>query len=311
MTMRTLIIHNPMSGLRTDDIFAFQRALLEPGDEAVMRITDPATNPALLVQDASEFDAVVASGGDGTLADIAYALHTLDIPLLVFPSGTANLLANNIGNAIEPLALANTLRHGQRVDIDMCEFRYTDENGTEQKHGFLSMAGAGYDASLMQGSASLKQFFGQFSYYLAALGNLDPGVSHLSLTVDDEQIEADGICVLVGNWGVVNQTMEIIPGSTPLDGLLDVAVVTAKHGVELLPTVITNFFAHGNDPHLENFQIYRAHKVTVECTPAFPLQYDGEVIVGGMSPFTAEVIPGGLHTMVDSFSPLAKLATRA
>ena len=306
--MRTLIIHNPMSGLRTDDIFAFQRALLEPGDEAVMRITQPHTNPAFLVSDASQFDAVVVSGGDGTIADVAYAMHKLDIPLLIFPSGTANLLANNIGNASEPLALANTLRHGQRVDIDMCEFTYTNRDGEECHHGFLSMAGAGYDANLMQGSAGLKQFFGQFSYYLAALGNLDPGVSHMKLTIDDQVIEAEGICVLVGNWAVVNQTMEIIPASTPLDGLLDVAVVTAKHSVELLPTVISSLFSHGDESRFANVTLYRAHEVTVECEPEFPLQYDGEVVVDATTPFSARVLPGGLHTVVDSFSPLARLA---
>lgn len=307
--MRTLIIHNPASGTQSDDIFAFQRALMEPGDEVVMRTTSVEREASSLLEDAAQFDAVVASGGDGTVADIAYALHTVDVPVLVFPSGTANLLANNIGNASEPASLANTLRTGKRVDIDMCEFTYVDSHGVKQKRGFLSMAGAGYDASLMQGSAGLKQFFGQFSYYLAALGILDPGVSHLSLLLDGRAVEADGICVLIGNWGIVNQTLQIVPGSTPLDGLLDVAVITAKRGVDLIPTVIGSFLPHAEENGLANVELYRARTVEVTCDPAFPVQYDGEVVVGGSTPISASVIPGGLHTIVDSFSPLAKIAS--
>lgn len=306
--MRTLIVHNPASGTGSDDIFAFQRALMEPGDEVVMRTTSPEHGAADLVADAGAFDAVVASGGDGTIADVAYELRDADVPVLVFPSGTANLLANNIGNACEPAALAKTLRHGQRIDIDMCEFTFADETGARRSRGFLNMAGAGYDADLMQGSLGLKQFFGQFSYYLAALGNLAPETAALTLDIDGERVEAQGICVLIGNWAVVNQTLQLIPGSTPLDGLLDVAVLTAKSGVELIPTVLGSLLQPGAKDGLPNVQLYRGRKVTVECDPAFPVQYDGEVVVGASTPISARVIPRGLHTVVDSFSPLAKLA---
>lgn len=303
--MRTLIIHNTVSGPRSDDIFAFQRALLEPGDEVVMRATCAERPVADLVADAASFDAVVASGGDGTVADVAYAVRGSGVPVLVFPSGTANLLANNIGNAFDPPALAETLRHGKRVDLDLCEFEYRDADGALQRRGFLSMAGAGYDASIMQGSTGLKGLFGPFSYYMAALGNLDPGTSHFSLSIDGEPVEADGICVLVANWGTVNQTLEFVPGSSPTDGLLDVAVLAAKNSVELLPAVIGSVFAHGNENAYPNVAFYHAREVTVECDPPFPMQYDGEVIEGATTPFTARVIPGGFRTVVGALSPLA------
>lgn len=301
--MRTLIIHNTASGPRSDEIFAFQRALLEPGDEVVMRTIMAGKDINELVEDATSFDAVVASGGDGTVASVAYAIRNSGVPVLVFPSGTANLLANNIGNASDPPALAKTLRMGTRVNLDLCEFEYRDANGVLQRRGFLNMAGAGYDASIMQGSASLKAMFGQFSYYLAALGNLDPGIAHLYLTLDGTTVEAEGICVLVGNWASVNQAFEIIPGSSPTDGLLDIAVLTAKNSVELLPAVIGSVFTHSGD--YPNVAIYHAREVELVCDPAFPMQYDGEVIENATTPFKARVLPGAFCTLVDSLSPLA------
>lgn len=307
-TVRTLIVHNTASGPHSDDIFAFQRALIEPGDEVVMRTVGPGCTVENLVADVASFDALVASGGDGTVAAVAYAVRGSGVPVLVFPSGTANLFANNIGNATEPSALAKTLRCGKRIDLDLCEFEYRDAAGALQRRGFLNMAGAGYDASIMQGSESLKSTFGQLSYYLAALGNLNPGVAHLALTVDGQRVEADGICVMVANWASVNQAIEFIPGSSPTDGLLDIAVMATRNSVELLPAVFGSVFSHGNENAYPNVAFYHAREVTVCCDPAFPMQYDGEVVEGACTPFTARVIPGGLRTVVDSLSPLASLA---
>lgn len=274
-----------------------------------MRATTNARQIDSLVADAAEFDAVVASGGDGTVADVAYALRGSRIPILVFPSGTANLLANNIGNAADPPALAQTLRANVCVDLDMCELEYRDHSGAVRRCGFLSMAGAGYDASIMQGSSNLKAFFGQFSYYLAALGNLDPVVARFELLIDGEPRQAEGICVLVGNWGAVRPDFKLIPGSDPTDGMLDVAVLTARHSVELIPTVIGSVLSHGAEEAMPNVEIYRARELTVTCDPAFPMQYDGEVIEGATTPFTVRVIPGGLRTFVDPLSPLSDRAT--
>lgn len=305
--MRTLIIHNTAAGSGSDGIFAFQRALIEPGDEVVMRTFGPDKPVDALVDDVASFDAVVASGGDGTVAAVAYAVRGSGVPVLIFPSGTANLFANNIGNAFDPPALAKTLRTGRRIHLDMCEFEYRNASGELRRHGFLNMAGAGYDASIMQGSSNLKAVFGQLSYYLAALGNLDPGMSHLRLTIDGTPIEADGICVLVANWASVNQAIEFIPRSSPVDGLLDIAVMATRNSIELLPAVFGSVFSHGNENAYPNVAFYHAREVTVACEPAFRMQYDGEVVVDATTPFTARVIPGGLYTVIDSLSPLADL----
>ena len=269
-----------------------------------MRTTSTGLPIADLLHDATSFDAVVASGGDGTVASVAYALRSSGVPVLVFPSGTANLLANNIGNATEPAALAATLRNGRRVDLDICEIEYADKNGALHRHGFLNMAGAGYDASIMQGSSGLKARFGQLGYYLAALANLDPGVSTFKLLVDGTEVSNEGICVLVANWGSVQAGVELVPGSSPTDGLLDLAVLSAKNGVELLPAIIGSVLRAEEPSAYPNVDFYHAREVRVECDPPFPMQYDGEVIENATTPFTARILPEAFKTIVDSLSPL-------
>ncbi|WP_143764877.1 diacylglycerol kinase family protein [Collinsella vaginalis] len=65
--MRCLIIHNPASGPRSDEIFAFTHALAEAGDEVVFRLLGDGMESAGAAADAGSFDRVVVSGGDGTV----------------------------------------------------------------------------------------------------------------------------------------------------------------------------------------------------------------------------------------------------
>ena len=111
--MRCLIIHNPASGPRSDEIFDFARALSEAGDEVCLRFIGDGMEPHQAAEDVSAFDRVVVSGGDGTVSNVLDHIRDSHVPTLVFPSGTANLFFNNIGNAPEPAALAKACREGR------------------------------------------------------------------------------------------------------------------------------------------------------------------------------------------------------
>ena len=100
--MRCLIIHNPASGPRSDEIFDLARALSQAGDEVTMRFIGDGMEPEDAAADVREFDRVVVSGGDGTVSNVLDHIRDSHVPTLVFPSGTANLFFNNIGNAPEP-----------------------------------------------------------------------------------------------------------------------------------------------------------------------------------------------------------------
>ena len=93
--MKLLVVINTSAGFGENAIYDFMRLAFADGDEACVRYTDGATDPALLVSDADDFDAVVVSGGDGTIASVSYELAGTGIPVLPFPAGTANLLASN------------------------------------------------------------------------------------------------------------------------------------------------------------------------------------------------------------------------
>lgn len=158
--MRCLIIHNPASGTRSDEIYAFAHALAQAGDEITMRFIGKGMEPKDATRDVTAFDRVVVSGGDGTVSNVLDCLRDTHVPTLIFPSGTACLFFNNIGNAPEAAALAKACRRGRTVPIDMGELFWNDAEGNEQRHGFIIIAGSGFDAAIMEKAAPNKNEIG-------------------------------------------------------------------------------------------------------------------------------------------------------
>ncbi len=144
-----------------------------------MRFASPNVRFEDLVADAAAFDRVVAAGGDGTVSAVCYAMRHTGVPVLVYPAGTANLLALNLGLPLDAPALARITLEGTPVSFDLGELHHTDTSGIIRSSGFAVMAGAGYDAAIMESAAPLKATFGAAAYLMAAVGNIAPTVSCL------------------------------------------------------------------------------------------------------------------------------------
>lgn len=223
--MRCLIIHNPASGPSSDEIYAFTHALAQSGDEVVMRFIGDGMEPEDAVADVREFDRVVVSGGDGTVSNVLDQMRGCGIPTLVFPSGTACLFFNNIGNAPEAAALAKACRVGRTVKADMGELFWLDENGNEKRHGFIIIAGSGYDAEIMMKAAPTKNDIGEIAYFLSALATPNPTVAHFTIEHDGIVEELDGICCMAGNTSVIQNDINLFPDCRMNDGMVDIAVI--------------------------------------------------------------------------------------
>lgn len=209
--MRCLIIHNPASGPSSDEIYAFTHALAQGGDEVVMRFIGDGMEPEDAVADVREFDRVVVSGGDGTVSNVLDQMRGCGVPTLVFPSGTACLFFNNIGNAPEAAALAKACRAGRTVKVDMGELFWLDENGNEKRHGFIIIAGSGFDAEITMKAAPIKNDIGEIAYFLSALATPNPTVAHFTIEHDGIVEELDGICCMAGNTSVIQTTSTCSP----------------------------------------------------------------------------------------------------
>lgn len=292
--MKLLVINNMSSGYGDGAIYDFIRHFVQDGDEIVLRSTSGETDIRTLLADAHRFDAVVASGGDGTITTVAYALAHTGIPILPFPAGTANLLALNLMSPNEPHALAKLVREGKTLDFDIAELNIDGDT-----YGFGNIAGAGWDATIMKSALSTKRFLGPGAYFKAAIENPRPTHSHFTITLDDTTIERDGLAVLVINFSKIQFDISLVRNNRPRDGWLDVVILEADNAFQLLPALKDAVLNHeGHYPKRSDImEVHRAKNVHIASDPPVEIQFDGEV-TNIAKPFSAHILPHAARFIV-------------
>ena len=237
-------------------------------------------------------DVVAVFGGDGTTMQAAAALVGTDVSLGVVPGGTGNLLAGNLRSPASPARAASVIVRGKAKRFDLG--RMERPAGSQY---FAVACGAGYDARVMAGTASAQKHKWKFAAYVATTFRLldELRVSRHLITVDGVEYEAEAALVLVANCGeVIPPFVRLRSGITPDDGLLDVIVLRASNLAESVQAIwhlLRERPAGG--PHIG---YARGREIHVETEPIEPVQLDGEP--GGVTPFTATVVPGAISIMV-------------
>ena len=302
--MRYLIVHNLGSGFGSNAIFEFERELVLEGDECVMRSLARGVPAGEALRDAEEFDLVVISGGDGTVTNALYALRNRGVPTCVFPSGTANLLFSNLGNAPEPAAIAKACLAMTTHAFDLGELTWTDAEGNTVSRGFGIMSGMGFDAQIMADARTGKQALGEAAYFAAALNNLQPQVVTFTIDVDGTVYERKGISCIMANTATIQGDINILPGCSMDDGLIDVMVLATTDTVQLLLPIVAGMLDPTGSvfgrPHIERFS---GRHIVVRSSSPLPIERDGDVIEGLHTGYEAHCLPGSNQLVIDEHSP--------
>lgn len=304
--MRVLVIVNTASGGSDAGLYDYARALGTEGVEVTMRFAAPGVRIESFIADASSFDVIVAAGGDGTVSAVSYATRKTGIPVLVYPAGTANLLALNLGLPLDAERLARITLEGVPVDFDLGELEH-QSTGTTTRTGFIMMAGAGYDAAIMESAQPLKPVFGATAYLLAAIGNIAPTVAEFQLTIDGREVVTDGIAVLLLNFGRIQFDLAVTHGWDARDGLLDVAVVRGRNPAELVPAVLAAMRDRRRGDHPDRssgIEVHRGSSIEVVSAPPMKMQFDGETL-DEVTPFAARSLSRQATLLVAADSPFA------
>lgn len=285
--MRLLAINNLNSGLGDDPVYDYLRALASDGDEFVIRTVGGETDLRMLLHDADEFDLVVAAGGDGTVASVASFLANTAIPLLPFPSGTANLLTSNLAEPNDVHALSKITKSFKLMDFDIGMLDFPDGH----RQGFMMMAGAGYDAEIMKDAKDAKKLFGQMAYFTSAVANASSQFAEFDLCIDGKSISTSGVGIMILNFSQIQFDLQIVHENKPRDGILDVVVLSAKDAYGLLPALFSVLLDFGGDypARSDAIELYSGREISVKSYPPLECQYDGEV-AGRTTPFTAKVL---------------------
>ncbi|WP_034384137.1 diacylglycerol kinase family protein [Deinococcus sp. YIM 77859] len=289
---RVLIVFNPRSGQGESTLPDFVERLEAGGAQVTQRELQPNTPLPEYVHDLERYSVLVAAGGDGTVSSLAYAARYKNVPLLAYPAGTANLIAQNLDLPRDPAELALVVASGHTVRVDLGEIEVKGE-----KSGFAMLAGAGADAAMIRDSEDLKERFGVMAYVLSAMKQLNPKKTRFHLVIDGEKRTFEGIGVMVANFGMANYRLPITSDISPSDGRFTLVLLRAGNILRLVPNLIDSVRAKLNlgDPVFSgNLETLTAKTVTVDADEPFPLQYDGELHVE-TTPFTARILPGAIR----------------
>ena len=261
---------------------------------------DPGTGMAEAAV-AAGCDVVVAAGGDGTVRAVAEGLAGTDVALGIVPQGTGNLLARNLEIPLGDIGAAlRRVRDGEPRRIDM---GWVERDGEE--HAFVVMVGFGIDAQmLVETDEDLKNRAGWLAY-VEAMGRALAGteMTDIGVTLDDgETQDLRGHTMLIGNCGMVQGGIRLLPDALIDDGQLDMLLVSADGALEWLDTVrsvvwengIRRIFGAVDEAVSTNSTTHvSAERIAVTLSSPQTFEIDGEE-VGPVTEFSVRVQPAAL-----------------
>jgi diacylglycerol kinase (ATP) len=205
-------------------------------------------------------------GGDGTVQRCIDTMAGSDAALVILPAGTSNLLATNLGIPQDIEQAVSIGLHGERRKLDVGRF-----NGER----FAVMAGAGFDASMIQqADGTLKDRLGRVAYVWAGSKNLRAKPFKAKIAVDGVPWYAGAAsCILVGNVGRLFGGIEVFDDASPDDGRLEVGVVNADGISDWVRTLARTAAGHPERSPL--VQATSATKIKVKLNRKVLYEVDG------------------------------------
>jgi len=220
--------------------------------------------------------AVIAFGGDGTARIVAGMLARTGVPMGLLPAGTGNLLARNLG--IPPHRLESSVHialtgRERTIDVGRIDIA-TGLDDEPRSEPFLVMAGLGFDAEVMAGTApELKQRLGWGAYVVAGAKKLRGRRTTVTMQVDGGPVQQRRIrAVVIGNCGMLQGGIQLMPSAVPDDGWLDV-VVLAPRGLIGWLSVTGAVLSRRDHRTVEHFQ---CRSIEIRAEKPLHTQLDGD-----------------------------------
>ncbi|MGD1979620.1 MAG: diacylglycerol kinase family lipid kinase [Akkermansiaceae bacterium] len=213
---------------------------------------------------------VISAGGDGTLNAVIEGLAGSRTALGVFPTGTMNVFAREMGIPFDRLENAmDVIDDGNILEVDLFAM-----NGAP----FVQMAGVGFDAQVIEETSwESKKRFGPLAYLFAATKVLRATPPLLKVRCRDGR-ELEGIALLVGNGSLYGGQFPLFKGADNNDKLLDV-IVFKEAGYQFVKDSFAGLLKGGIDPETssDTVEYVQAEGLTVVSEEEVPVEVDGEL----------------------------------
>jgi diacylglycerol kinase (ATP) len=240
-----------------------------------------------------DWDFIIASGGDGTINEIAKGIvkGKRKIPVAILSSGTVNDFANYMKAPRNIDEFVDMIKKGNTMDVDL---------GKVNNEYFINVAASGLLTDIgYKVPAEIKAIFGKMAYYIEGLKEI-PRSRFRPVQLKFKSQEFSGVeqvlLYLISNTASIGGFKKIAPGADVRDGYLDVVIIK-KSEVQDLAQIFINIFRgeHINHP---NVIYFKTKKITVESEEQEDITIDIDGEYGGVLPATYEVIPSAFRVVI-------------
>lgn len=184
--------------------------------------------------DISDYDTIIAMGGDGTVNKCAKLVENSDKILGIIPCGTANLLASNLKIPLN-IKQALKLLGNNTTKIDIIDVN---------KEKSVLRVGFGFDSNIICNTPqSIKNKFGYFSYLIAGiLYSFRLKTKKYNLVINGENLYLDASCIIVSNASNMYKNKFVVGKfSSVQDSLFDIFILKTTNPISLFYELIRIF----------------------------------------------------------------------
>ena len=282
---RFLFIVNPKSGTTTKNRIVEKIRSSFNENEYTIQYTN---GPRHATELASEFarkngDTVVATGGDGTINEIAQAICDSDTKMAIIPCGSGNGLAGHLGISKEVDKAIQIIKSGHTKPMDLIRI-----NGRI----CCNTTGLGFNAYVAKRFA--ESHARGFKTYLQ-IGLLDFG-RYQPFACSMEHLRFNDLLTLeIANSSQLGNRAIISKYSLVSDGKAEI-ITLQKPNIIDVPRILTRVFA--GKLHLDkNSELVSFEKATLRTDRNVELHIDGEFIMES-DLFEVEVLPRQLSVYI-------------
>ena len=233
--------------------------------------------------DAEKPDKVIAVGGDGTVKLAAEALIETGIPLGIFPAGSANGMAKELGIPEDPMKAFDIIENGEPKKIHLV--RVNDEI-------CIHLSDIGFNAFVVKKfeEENVRGMWGYFKSAWRVLWQHDR--IDVQIRSDDGYLKRDAAMVVIANGTKYGNGVVINPLGTLYDQFFEVVIIRK---ISLSEIFKMRFFSNLlNDKKTELLQ---TSKLVLTSKHNVHFQVDGEYR-GKTKKLVAEIIPEAISVLV-------------
>jgi YegS/Rv2252/BmrU family lipid kinase len=241
-----------------------------------------------------DFDCIVATGGDGTVNEVANGVYEIDGTFGCLPLGNGNDFAFGHKYNDDYLRSLNILREMKTLDMGVGIARCEDN-----ERYFINIVDTGVGATISVSAFTDAKWLRGFAkyYYLALKGIMKYRLVPARIQIEGyDEIKNNLLIIALGFGNRFGAGFNVLPNNYGFRD--DFEIVLVGDVRKLYQIYLLNVLKPGKHIDKKGVYFYNGKKVKLEVDKPLPIEVEGEIVSFGAKSIEFEVAPRRIKTVV-------------